>query len=157
MVLSPLSPCTAKKKRSRYGLEKSAIWIHYTREQLHERICSRDLWNCSWNEILRLLTKRVLTKRVFFCMLTKRVLMKRAFTKRVFKVAHETSFLKLLTKRVLTKRVLTKDSELLNSKHWFNVVKYCVKYTFLRHNVLWVFYFTLLQLFFLLRNQEKMD
>ena len=152
MLLSPLSPCTVKKKRSRYGLEKHAIWIHYT---LSDFMSVFAPWNCLWNEIIRLLTKQVLTKRVFFCMLTKRVLMKRAFTKRLLKVAHETSFLKHLTKRVLTKRVLTKDSELLNSKHWFNVVKYCVKYTFLRHNVVGVFYFTLSQLFVFLAKSGK--
>ena len=42
--------------------------FYYTREQTREHFCSRDSWNCSRNEFFHLLTKRVLTKRVFFYM-----------------------------------------------------------------------------------------
>ena len=100
--MSPLLPYTTKQKNSsRICLEKSAFWIHYTREQTRERICSRDSWNCSRNEFLRLLTKRVLTKRVF-------LVCSRNECSRNERSRNE--FLKLLTKRVFTKRVFCQCS-----------------------------------------------
>ena len=82
-------PSLSRRRRIRW---KYKIWSHNTREQTGEHFCSRDSWNCSRNEFFSLLTKRVLTKRVFFCAHETS--------------AHENEFFCLLTKRVLTKRVL---------------------------------------------------
>ena len=101
-----------------------------------EQKCSRNSWARSQNEFFQLLTKRVLTKRVFFCCSRNECSRNEFFlsahetsahetsffgcsrnecSRNEFffaaheTSAHETSFWCLLTKRVVTKRVLTRE------------------------------------------------